>query len=283
MRYSRKATRWLEFICILGFCLGGQGCERMQTFPDNPLTDIQTIILGHRGGGFFDRGNTLEGCIYGFQHAGGIECDIQKSKDETLWLDHSNKLLPCGVLAEACFSETSDSRIEEYNRCLGEDARFYMLDTVLAFMKKYYPDKFISLDAKAWSPCNISELNMIREMNMLGKAIADAAKKHGLARQIMVESENGDLLYYLKVNAPEISTYLSTNGDFELGVSRALKAGFTGISFKFKYDEEITKEHVEMIHRKGLKIQVWTVDEPDDMLEALGLNPDFIQTNNLQQ
>lgn len=252
----------------------------MQTNPDNPLTDVTTIILSHRGGGFFDRGNTLEGCIYGFQHAGGIECDIQKSENETLWLEHSNKLKNCGLLDAACFSETSDPKIEEYNNCLGADAMVYKLDTVLAFMKKNYPDKYISLDAKAWSPCNLSELNMIREMNMLGKAIVDAAKKHGLSKRILVESENGDLLYYLKVNAPEIGTYLSTNGDFELGASRALKAGFTGISFKFKYDEEIKKEHVEMIHRKGLKIQIWTVDEPDDMMEALELNPDFIQTNN---
>jgi glycerophosphoryl diester phosphodiesterase len=253
----------------------------MQTYPDNPLMNVKTIILAHRGGGYFDRGNTLEGCNYGFQHAGGIECDIQISNSETLWLEHSNKLQACGLLDAACFSETSDSRIEEYNACLGEDARVYQLDTVLSFMKKYYPDKYISLDAKAWSPCNISELNMIREMNMLGKAIVDAARKHGLSQRILVESENGDLLYYLKVNAPEISTYLSTNGDFELGASRALKAGFTGISFKFNYDEEITKKHVEMIHRKGLKIQIWTVDEPDDMIEALELNPDFIQTNKL--
>jgi hypothetical protein len=32
-----------------------------------------------------------------------------------------------------------------------------------------------------------------------------------------------------------IETYLSTNGDFELGVSRALNAGFSGVSFKYKY------------------------------------------------
>jgi glycerophosphoryl diester phosphodiesterase len=253
----------------------------MQTYPDQPLAEVKTIVLGHRGGGFFDRGNTLEGCIYGLQHAGGIEVDIQISGNESLWLDHENKLAACKLLEEACFSETSDSEIEEYNICLGEDARIYKLDTILAFMKKYYPDKYVSLDAKAWSPCSISELNMIRKMNMLGKAIVDAAKKYDLSNRILVESENGDLLYYLKVNAPDISTYLSTNGDFELGASRALKAGFTGISFKFKYDEEITKEHVEMIHRKGLKIQLWTVDEPDDMQEALELNPDFIQTNNL--
>lgn len=56
---------------------------------------------------------------------------------------------------------------------------------------------------------------------------------------------------------------------------------YSGISFKYKYGEEIGEEEIQMIRRKGLKIQLWTVNTEADILEALSINPDFIQTDNL--
>jgi hypothetical protein len=94
----------------------------------------------------------------------------------------------------------------------------------------------------------------------------------------MVESEVGDFLYYVKSNSNDIETYLVSLGDFELGISRALKAEFTGVSFHYKYKEPITKELVDLLHRKGLKLQLWKVF-PEDLEEAKSVGPDFIQTD----
>lgn len=78
-----------------------------------------------------------------------------------------------------------------------------------------------------------------------------------------------------------IETYLTSFGDFELGISRALDAGFSGISFKYKFKEPILKEQIDLLHRKGLKIHLWTVNDTNDIKEAISLNPDFIQTDSL--
>ncbi len=97
----------------------------------------------------------------------------------------------------------------------------------------------------------------------------------------MVECETATFLNFIKKRSDKIETYLSTWGDFERGMMLALESGYTGISFQYKYDEEITKEHVQLLHKKGLKIQLWTVNDENDILEAISLNPDFIQTDNI--
>ena len=118
-------------------------------------------------------------------------------------------------------------------------------------------------------------------MNDLAQKIINLTLKYHLENRVLVESETGDFLYYIKTHTNAIETYLSSFGDFELGVSRALNSGFSGISFEYKFKEPITKELVDLIHRKGLKIQLWTVDGTSDIDEAIALNADYIQTDNI--
>ncbi len=211
----------------------------------------------------------------------GIECDIQRSADNTLWLNHSPMFASCGTFAENCFASVSDNTIIQVNACLGAKDSYPNLEDVFAYMNQHYPASFISLDVKAWQPCEISNANITKAMNEMAQKIIDLTQKYNLRNKVLVESETGDFLHYLKIRTSDIETYLSTNGDFELGVSRALHSGFTGISFKYKFRDSITREQVELIHRKGLKIQLWTVDDSTDIKEAIALKPDFIQTDSV--
>ena len=45
--------------------------------------------------------------------------------------------------------------------------------------------------------------------------------------------------------------------------------------------EEIGINEIQLIRRKGLKIQLWTVNSEEYLNEALSINPDFIQTDNI--
>lgn len=256
-------------------------CKRVEYFPDKPIHFSQTMMLGHRGGGYLDEGNTLAGSKYGLSLMHGIELDIQKSKDNGLWLNHSPTIINCDTTYSNCFASVSDAKIREINECMNEQLVYTQLDSVFKFMHDYYPDKYISLDVKAWEPCEFSRSNLIDEMNDMAQSIIDLTKKYQLQNKVVVESETGDFLYYIKSNCNFIETYLTTLGDFELGSSRALHAGFSGISFQYNIREEITKEHVDLIHRKGLKIQLWTLNDTAEIRNAMQLNPDFIQTDNI--
>jgi glycerophosphoryl diester phosphodiesterase len=256
-------------------------CDRVEYYPDKPVVFDKTYLLAHKGGGDSDEGNTLEGSLFGLSQLDGIEVDIQTSSENTLWLSHSPLLPSCGSFEEDCFVSHTDAEIIDIDSCLGNNINYTNLESVFQYMSSNYPGKFISLDAKAWTPCGISGINLIRTMNLFAQAIIDLTLQYHLENRVMVESENGDFLYYIKMNSDFIETYLTSFGDFELAVSRALDAGFSGISFAFKVKEEITKEQVGLIHRKGLKIQLWTVNDSSEISEAKSMNPDFIQTDNL--
>lgn len=272
-----KASAYLAILLFIA-----TSCSRVKYFPDNPITVSNTIILAHKGGGSFDEGNTYEACKLGFAKLEGIECDIQKSSDNHLWLDHSSKISPCGAFEENCFASLTTNTIIQIDSCLGNQKNYTQLDTIFQYMSKYYPNKYISLDVKAWSPCDIHSMNITKAMNELAQKIINLTKSYHLENRVMVESETGDFLYYVKTHSDFIETYLTTMGDFELGISRALDAGFSGISFDYTYKKSISRELVDLIHRKGLKIQLWTLYESNDIEEALLLNPDFIQTDDIE-
>lgn len=254
-------------------------CERIEYFPDKPLLNTQTRFIGHRGGGNYSDGNMVEDCKRGLSLVDGIEIDIQKSADKTLWLSHAAFTESCGSFGQRCFPITSDKTIVEIDSCLGNDFSYTRLEWVFQYMSENFPDKFVSLDVKAWKPCELSNFNVRKQMNEMAQTIINLTAKYQL-EHVMVESESGDFLYYVKEHTNKIETYLVTLGDFELGVSRALANGYSGISFQYKVKENITKDLVDLIHRKGLKIQVWLVNEPSDLEEAESIGVDFIQTDN---
>jgi glycerophosphoryl diester phosphodiesterase len=254
-------------------------CERVEYYPDKPIVVSKANIIAHKGGGTFDRGDTMEACQYGLEMADGIEVDIQKSADNDIWLSHSSLTEACGSFDEECFASIKSATIIQIDTCLGKQFNYTKLESVFEYMSIHYPNKFISLDVKAWSPCGVSHINILYEMNLLAKEIVALAKKYNLEKQVLVESEVGDFLYYIKTHS-KMETYLATLGDFELGISRALDSGFSGISFHYKYDEPLSKAQVDLLHRKGLKIQLWTVNDSADLEEAKSLIPDFIQTDN---
>jgi hypothetical protein len=97
----------------------------------------------------------------------------------------------------------------------------------------------------------------------------------------MVESETAYFLNYVKRNSSGIECYLQSWGDFERAMLLSLESGYAGISFKYKFKEDITADNIELVRRKGLKVQLWTVNSEEDLDEALLINPDFIQTDNL--
>lgn len=257
-------------------------CDRAVYSPDKPIEFKNTLLLAHAGGGWFDQGNTIEACRYGLAALDGIECDIQRSSDNDLWLSHSGFITPCDSSRALPFPTVTSSTILQIDSCLGALTNFTRLDSVFSYMQANYPDKPISLDVKAWTPTELSGLNIITEMNELGQKIITLATRYHLENNVMVESESGDFLYYIRTHSPTIQTYLTTFGDFELGVSKALYGKFTGISFKYKFKETLTKEKIDLIHLKGLKIHLWTVNTEIDMEEALLLGVDYIQTDNVE-
>jgi glycerophosphoryl diester phosphodiesterase len=72
--------------------------------------------------------------------------------------------------------------------------------------------------------------------------------------------------------------YLSAFTDFDKNVVTALQNKYEGISYKMIYENPITADHIDMIHMKELRIQVWTVNDSSQLQSVKSMKPDFIQS-----
>jgi glycerophosphoryl diester phosphodiesterase len=257
-------------------------CRKIKYYPDKDFPAVSTRILAHRASGNDPsfRAYSVEAAEHAFGIIDGIEVDLQLSKDRTVWLAHSADLPECGGKTYMCFPESTDEEVAELDSCSGGDHHFTRLEDIFALMSADYPGKYISLDVKAYVPCALASADVPGVLNVIGDEIIRLTDKYDLKGHIMVESETASFLTYVRKHSEGIECYLQAWGDFERGMLLCLQDGYSGISFEYKFGEEITVEHVQLLRRKGLKIQLWTVNSESDIEEALSLNPDYIQTDN---
>ncbi len=259
-------------------------CNKIKYYPDKEFKDMKTRILAHRSGG----GETspfkeysIGASTASFNIVDGVEVDLQISKNRTIWLAHNVELPVCGGVNYKCFPECSDNQIITLDTCYGYLVNYTKLEDIFAVMASHYPNKYISLDVKAWTPCSINSAGITGMMNAIADAIISLTIRYNLQHRVLVESETASFLTYVKNHSDGIDCYLTSLGDFERAIQLAIKSGYTGVSFKYKFKEELSADHIQLLRRKGLKIQLWTVNSVENIRQALSINPDFIQTDNL--
>jgi len=269
---------------ILIFLAISLSCNKINYYPDKEYKKVDTKLIAHKaGGGIYShfQENSIEGAEHGLSVLDGVEVDIQISKDGTLWLSHNVGLPNCGGIEYSCFPNTTDSEIVALDSCMGKTRNFTKLEDVFLLLSSTYPKKYISIDVKAWYSCASSDVGLFGEMTATANEIIRLTNKYNLHNRVLVECETATFLSYLKEKGDGIETYLATFGDFDRGVLIALDFNFTGISFKYKFKDELSPSHIHLLRKKGLKIQVWVVNKEEFLIEAISINPDFIQTDTV--
>ncbi len=256
------------------------GCRKDATvYPDKTTPYKGTMVLAHKAGGGHTnpyKENTLEAAIYAFAHLDGIETDIQKSRDGTLWLYH-NEVIQNTEGKDKRIPGLTDEEIKDIIKKNG--LQLNTLEEVLKWKQDHHNLEFISLDIKSWLPTRYS--NTQGYLIELADEICRLSRKYDCGETLLAECENAVCLQRIKEGDPSISCYLCAYGDYDKGAYRALKAGFTGLSFKYS-DGNITKEQIDELHSKGLRIQLWTINDKLSIEQAMKLSPDFIQTDNVK-
>ncbi len=259
-------------------------CNKIKYYPDKVSGDVQTLILAHKaGGGVLSsfQENSFEAAENSFSIVNGVEVDIQISKNGTIWLSHNTDLPDCDELSYGCFPEAYDSQIVELDTCNGNLLNYSRLEDIFSFMSENYSNSYISLDVKAWFPCSAQNINVLEGMLLTANEIIRLTEKYELRGHVMVESSSSFFLNYMKKNGSGIECYLLSFGNIERAIAKALENDFAGISYKYSNKDYLSADHITLLRKKGLKIQLWTVNTEEDIEEALSINPDFIQTDNL--
>lgn len=252
-------------------------CKKIVYYPDKNESAAVSAILSHRGGRTdTTRENTLKSCISILPLADGIEVDVQISKDRTIWLNHSVDVYNCGEKM-GCFPEMRDTEIAKITTCDGKTPYYTKLSDVMSVMADNFALKTLCIDLKGWFPCSGNSLEIDGMMRLEALLIIEMARGFGLEKNLIFEIETATVLEYIKAKSNKAGTYINSYGDFERAMLICLKQGYSGISYKTEIGEPLSKEKINLLHRKGLKLIAWNIPNPAKIAEYQIMGVDFIQ------
>jgi glycerophosphoryl diester phosphodiesterase len=216
------------------------------------------LVFAHRGGSKIGPENTIEAFDRGLAAgADGLELDVHLSKDGIVCVHH-----------DAMLDRTTRGRGPLKNLTATELAEFDVppLRAVLA----RYPQVGIIIELKEPGP-------------HLAEAVVDEVRRAGATDRVCLGSFSVTALRAARAAAPVIAT---SGARFEVRV--ALYRSWCGLSpgrvpYKaFQVPETsgttrvVSPRFVRLAHKAGIAVQVWTVDEPEDIRRLLDWGVDGI-------
>jgi glycerophosphoryl diester phosphodiesterase len=118
---------------------------------------------------------------------------------------------------------------------------------------------------------------MSAEPERFAALVAEAVRGHGLEARVIVQSFDQRTLLALKKLAPKIRTSLLTSDNYLdfAAAARSAKADFVSPD-----QDWILPEDVKALHRRGVKVAPWTVNEPKGWQRMLDLGVDAVITDD---
>ena len=216
------------------------------------------LVYAHRGGSKIGPENTIEAFDRGLAAGSdGLELDVHLSRDGVVVIHH-----------DALLDRTTRGRGPLHARSAAELAALGV--PALRDVLVRYPDTRIIIEMK-------------QSQRALACAVIEEVRRAGAADRVCLGSFSVTALRAARRAAPEIAT---SAGRFEVRV--ALYRSWLGLSpgravyQAFQVPERsggtrvVSPRFVELAHKSGLAVQVWTVDAPDDIRRLLDWGVDGI-------
>lgn len=276
---------------------------------------LATEIYGHRGAAGLAPENTLIAYQKAFEnHVDVIDMDVGITKDGVVVVYHDMTLNPHitrqtnGTWITAtniAVNQLSLKQLKQYN--VGKinpssqyskvfpyqtpaDAQVPTLQEVIRFAKEHAPSTRFQIEIK--TDPRFPELSPSPEV--IVPAIVKVLREEQVASVTEVHSFDWRNLYLLEKLAPEVIRSFITEATVHTPDDLTWTAGpkltqeldsFPKLVHALGGDiwcpkfQDVTKADVEKAHDLGLKVNVWSVDEPADMLRMLSMGVDGIITN----
>jgi glycerophosphoryl diester phosphodiesterase len=218
----------------------------------NPFPRL--LILGHRGAPEEAPENTLESLALAVrQGADGVELDVRPSADGTPVVIHDAAL-------ERTFSTpggVADLAWPALQRLTG--ARLPSLQQVAAW----------AASAGAW-------LNVELKAGGAEAAIVDTIRTHGLMERTLFSSFDETIVARVGTIDPAARRYFLTEGWNDRARERLIASGASGVCLRV---DAASPMSLEVLRHEGLPVVVWTVDEPERMVQLARAGVAAIITN----
>ena len=261
-KYQKQKKRRHPFM-ITAAALALVGCIGMSFigayfFDEIFHTEITTEVFAHRAGGSEAPENTVKGIEVAHSlGAKGFEIDIQRTSDGYYVVNHDADFKRVAGVSkkpnEMTLSEVKKLRVD------GEPV----------------PTLEEMLDASRGKGILLVELKGETADNQMADDAVKIIKEKGMSDQAVLISLKYDVLEYIEQKHPEMLTgYLAF-----ISFGRIENTPFDYLAL----EEEIsTEDNIDVIHEKGKKVLVWTVNEEDDIEEFMNGDADAIITDSVK-
>ena len=233
------------------------------------------LIIAHRGASAFAPENTMAAFRLAKElGAEGIELDVMLSADQKLVVHHDNSVNRTtdgkGKVAEMTWDELKDL---DAGSKFGEEFSGEPLPLLEQVFEELGRKLLINVELK----------NYASPRDRLTEMVVDLVKRMELEESVLLSSFNAKNLLRAYRAAPEIRRGLLTLP----GLAGSLYRGWYGK--RFQYDAlhphypDVRPKMVEKLHKHGKQINVWTVDEPEDLRRMKAYQVDSVICNDPAQ
>ncbi len=231
--------------------------------------------MGHAGMGIASQFpiNTFESIQSALSlGTGGVEMDIQMTKDSVLVLFH-DKTLEEQTDLEGMIYEKNWSEINQaiYKNPPYAEYRILSLDQLFENIKD--KKEFIfSLDFKLHESDH-PDSYILRHWNALIKIL----DQHDMSENVFIESRRKPYLEKLQELRPDLKLFFLE--EFEKGFDYTKSMGYYGMIMP---TTTVTAEQIKEAHAAGLRISLFGLLTKNENLDAIEKSPDFMQTDKVK-
>lgn len=226
----------------------------------------EAMIIGHRGASALVPENTIPAFEMASKvGAWGVEADLYILKDGNMVIFHDSEVdrmtNGIGKIKNMSLNEVKSLKIDSGSN-----------------IKKYENLKIPTLDEylKCCRENNLVPVIEFKSVNVENvKDIVNKIKSYGLEEKCIIISTYHGWIKYIREYSDKI--HFQYLGDITLDNINLLKSyGNYGIDIKFN---QITLDKIKLAHSNGAKVNVWTVNNKEDIKKIINMGVDMITSD----
>ncbi len=250
------------------------------------LDKKNTLMVAHAGLHGFETPNTLAGVIAAANRSyWGIEVDVRVTKDKEIVLTHDDSLFAHSG-ADLKVSESTLAEIQQYP--LFEHRHFAGMEQYGIEVQKGIVRSDLRISTfkeyirlcKKYEKVAVPEVKGIFSPEEIG-IMLDIARSEEYLDKVVFIAFDWENLSEIRRQQPNQTVQLLTGANMDTSDEFLDKVAAAGFDMDI-YLSNVTSDLIARSHQKGIKLNVWTVDLPEDAKKYAEWGIDYITSNILE-
>lgn len=234
------------------------------------LSNKKPLMIAHRGLSSFEKENTMAAFIAGGNHTYyGMECDIHVTKDNVIVVCHDSNLERVSgvnlIIEESTYEEIQKVNLYDVKK-----------ENNWPYLKVPTFEEYLDCCIR-YNKVAVIEFKFLFKEEDVYRVIEIVKSRNYLDKCVFISFVYENLTFVRKYDSNINVQFLLAEYKDEL-IERCIKES---VDIDIHYIL-LNQERIDYLHQNNLKINVWTVDDPEIGEKLSEMKVDFITTNRLE-